>query len=180
MKNKLFTHLISTCLVITFSFAVANDLPIESNVPGGVVIVPIKSKDRPKAFFYDRKVMVIGKSQNWKAIVGIPLKIELGEHKLKVVSNSAEANYLFEGVSLKKVEDLTLITDDIIMISDIFLNDRGYLKKIDIKEFVRELDNYKASIFFEENDNFKLVITGSSLNINNSGLGDPLFNLKHH
>ena len=78
-----------------------------------------------------------------------------------------KANYLFEGVSLKKVEDLTLITDDIIMIGDIFLNDRGYLKKIDIKEFVRELDNYKASIFFEENDNFKLVITGSSLNINN-------------
>ena len=98
MKNKLFTHLISTCLVITFSFAGANELPIESNVPGGVVIVPIKSKDRPKVFFYDRKVMVIGKSQNWKAIVGIPLKIELGEHKLKVVSNSAEANYLFEVV----------------------------------------------------------------------------------
>ena len=98
MKNKLFSHLISTCLVITFSFADANELPIESNVPGGVVIVPIKSKDRPKVFFYDRKVMVIGKSQNWKAIVGIPLKIELGEHKLKVVSNSAEANYLFEVV----------------------------------------------------------------------------------
>jgi len=98
MKNKLLSHLISTCLVITFGFADANELPIESNVPGGVVVIPIKSKDRPKAFFYDKKVMVIGKSQNWKAIVGIPLKIELGEHKLKVVSNSAEANYLFEVV----------------------------------------------------------------------------------
>jgi len=98
MKNKLLSHLISTCLVITFGFADANELPIESNVPGGVVVVPIKSKDRPKAFFYDKKVMVIGKSQDWKAIVGIPLKIELGEHKLKVVSNSAEANYLFEVV----------------------------------------------------------------------------------
>ena len=98
MKNKLLSHLISTCLVIRFGFADANELPIESNVPGGVVVVPIKSKDRPKAFFYDKKVMVIGKSQDWKAIVGIPLKIELGEHKLKVVSNSAEANYLFEVV----------------------------------------------------------------------------------
>jgi len=98
MKNKLLSHLISTCLVITFGFADANELPIESNVPGGVVVIPIKSKDRPKAFFYDKKVMVIGKSQDWKAIVGIPLKIELGEHKLKVVSNSAEANYLFEVV----------------------------------------------------------------------------------
>ena len=99
MKNKLLLYLISTCLVITFSFADANELPIESNVPGGVVIVPIESNDRPKAFFYDKKVMVIGESQNWKAIIGIPLKIEIGEHKLKVVSDGTEVNYLFEVVN---------------------------------------------------------------------------------
>ena len=98
MKNRLLLFLISTCLVITFSFANANELPDESNVPGGVVIIPINSKDRPKAFFYDKRVLVIGESQNWKAIIGIPLKIELGEHKLKVVSNGVEANYLFEVV----------------------------------------------------------------------------------
>ena len=98
MKNRLLVFLISTYLVITFSFANANELPDESNVPGGVVIIPINSKDRPKAFFYDKRVLVIGESQNWKAIIGIPLKIELGEHKLKVVSNGVEANYLFEVV----------------------------------------------------------------------------------
>ena len=98
MKNRLLLFLISTYLVITFSFANANELPDESNVPGGVVIIPINSKDRPKAFFYDKRVLVIGESQNWKAIIGIPLKIELGEHKLKVVSNGVEANYLFEVV----------------------------------------------------------------------------------
>ena len=73
-------------------------MPDELNAPGGVVIIPINSKDRPKAFFYDKRVLVIGESQNWKAIIGIPLKIELGEHKLKVVSNGVEANYLFEVV----------------------------------------------------------------------------------
>ena len=98
MKNRLLLFLISTYLVITFSFANTNELPDESNVPGGVVIIPINSKDRPKAFFYDKRVLVIGESQNWKAIIGIPLKIELGEHKLKVVSNGVEANYLFEVV----------------------------------------------------------------------------------
>ena len=98
MKNRLLVFLISTCLAITFSFVNANELPDELNVPGGVVIIPINSKDRPKAFFYDKRVLVIGESQNWKAIIGIPLKIELGEHKLKVVSNGVEANYLFEVV----------------------------------------------------------------------------------
>ena len=98
MKNRLLLFLISTCLAIAFSFVNANELPDELNVPGGVVIIPINSKDRPKAFFYDKRVLVIGESQNWKAIIGIPLKIELGEHKLKVVSNGVEANYLFEVV----------------------------------------------------------------------------------
>tara|TARA_B100001123_G_scaffold332194_1_gene374727 strand:+ start:88 stop:915 length:828 start_codon:yes stop_codon:yes gene_type:complete len=98
MKNRLLLFLISTCLVITFSFANANELPDESNVPGGVVIIPINSKDRPKAFFYDKRVLIIGESQNWKAIVGIPLKTELGEHKLKVVGNDFEASYIFEVV----------------------------------------------------------------------------------
>ena len=98
MKNRLLSFLISTCLAIAFSFVNANELPDELNVPGGVVIIPINSKDRPKAFFYDKRVLVIGESQNWKAIIGIPLKIELGEHKLKVVSNGVEANYLFEVV----------------------------------------------------------------------------------
>ena len=98
MKNRLLSFLISTCLAIAFSFVNANELPDELNAPGGVVIIPINSKDRPKAFFYDKRVLIIGESQNWKAIIGIPLKIELGEHKLKVVSNGVEANYLFEVV----------------------------------------------------------------------------------
>ena len=98
MKNRLLSFLISTCLAIAFSFVNANELPDELNAPGGVVIIPINSKDRPKAFFYDKRVLIIGESQNWKAIIGIPLKIELGEHKLKVVNNGVEANYLFEVV----------------------------------------------------------------------------------
>ena len=99
MKNKLVSYLILVYLAITFSFSYANELPIESNVPGGIVIVPIKSKDRPKVFFYDKKVMVVGETEDWKAVIGIPLKITLGEHKLKVISNGTEANHLFEVVN---------------------------------------------------------------------------------
>ena len=56
-------------------------------MPGGIVIVPIKSKERPKAFFYDKKVMIVGETEDWKAIIVITLKIELGEHKLKIITN---------------------------------------------------------------------------------------------
>ena len=78
-----------------------------------------------------------------------------------------KASYYFKGGNLKKVENLTLITDDIIIRGDIILDEKGFLKKIDIKEFIRELDNYQALISFEERKNIELFITGSSININN-------------
>ncbi len=78
-----------------------------------------------------------------------------------------KGKYYFQGATLKQVEDLTLITNDIIMRGDIFLNSQGYLEKINVKEFVRELDNYKALIKFADNKKFNLSITGSSVNIDN-------------
>ena len=95
MKNKLVIILISSLLTL-ISPSYVNSLPIESNVPGGIVIIPIQTENKPKAFFYNKKVMVIGKRNNWKAIIGIPLKIETGEHRLKVINNGTESNYLFE------------------------------------------------------------------------------------
>ena len=95
MKNKLVIILISSLLTL-ISPSYVNSLPIESNVPGGIVIIPIQTENNPKAFFYNKKVMVIGERNNWKAIIGIPLKIETGEHRLKVINNGTESNYLFE------------------------------------------------------------------------------------
>ena len=98
MKNKSIS-LIILYLVTIFNFTYAYEFPIESNVPGGVVIIPIKTENKPEVFFYDKKVMVIGENKNWNAIVGIPLKIELGEHKLKVINDGIGANYLFDVVN---------------------------------------------------------------------------------
>ena len=98
MKNKSIS-LVILYLVTIFNFTYAYEFPIESNVPGGVVIIPIKTENKPEVFFYDKKVMVIGENKNWNAIVGIPLKIELGEHKLKVINDGIEANYLFDVVN---------------------------------------------------------------------------------
>ena len=66
MKNKLISYLILVHLIITFSFSNANELPTESNVPGGIVIVPIKSKDRPKAFFTIKKLWLLEKLETGK------------------------------------------------------------------------------------------------------------------
>jgi len=82
-------------------------------------------------------------------------------------SGFLKAKYYFEGINLKKVENLSLVTNDIIMRGDIFLDSKGYLKKINILEFIRELDNYRAKILFQENDKFKVEISGSSLDIDN-------------
>ena len=98
MKNKSIS-LVILYLVTIFNFTYAYEFPIESNVPGGVVIIPIKTENKPEVFFYDKKVMVIGENKNWNAIVGIPLKIELGEHKLKVINDGIGANYLFDVVN---------------------------------------------------------------------------------
>lgn len=96
MKNK-FLYLTLTLLLTTSSINVfALELPKEATVPGGIAIISIQADDKPKAWFYDRKVMVIGSSNAWKAIVGIPLTAKAGTHELKVKSNGVETNYKFD------------------------------------------------------------------------------------
>lgn len=77
-------------------YANALELPKESTVPGGVAIISIQTEDKPEAWFYDRKVMIVGESNNWKAVIGIPLSAKAGTHSLKVKSNGVETNYKFD------------------------------------------------------------------------------------
>jgi len=93
MINKLILY-IYVLTVIPVVHAL--ELPTESTVPGGLAIISIQTEERPEAFFYDRKVMVVGSSENWKAIVGIPLSAKVGKHKLLVRNNDIESNFIFE------------------------------------------------------------------------------------
>ncbi len=94
MKNNLYIYLFSLYFICINTYATT--LPQEATVPGGIAIISINTKDKPEAFFYDRKVMVLGKTEDWKAVVGIPLTAEVGMHKLKVVSNGVKTDYQFE------------------------------------------------------------------------------------
>lgn len=96
MKNNFYILAITVFLSTFISVVNALELPTESTVPGGLAIISIQLEEKPEAFFYDRKVMMIGSSNNWKAIVGIPLSAKAGTHELLVKSSGIETNYKFE------------------------------------------------------------------------------------
>jgi murein DD-endopeptidase MepM/ murein hydrolase activator NlpD len=96
MKNKLLKLTIIIFALTVITSVNALDLPTESTVPGGLAIISIQAEDKPEAFYYERKVMMVGSSDNWKAIVGIPLSAHTGTHNLHVKNNGIETVYKFE------------------------------------------------------------------------------------
>ena len=94
MKNK-FLVIFNVFLLITIAKS-GYAMPTESAVPGGVVILPINTADKPNVTFYDRKVMVIGEPNDWQAIVGIPLTAEVGNHNINIKSGELNTSMQFE------------------------------------------------------------------------------------
>lgn len=74
------------------SSGTAPQLPIQSLVPGGVLVrsLAASSDVRPLATFEGRRVMVLKEGAEWLAIVGIPLSARPGPARL-LVSDSARA-----------------------------------------------------------------------------------------
>jgi len=82
MIKSIFTTL---CLLTSIS-VFATNLPEQSSVPGGLVIVPLSSAGEAKpAVTYNKKpVMVVEDNEQWLAIVGVPLKAKAGTQYIKV------------------------------------------------------------------------------------------------
>lgn len=104
---------ISTLLVLLFVVGNAHaiELPESSNVPGGVVVVPLylDGQAMPSATFQDRKVMVIRDNNRWLAITGIPLKLKPGEYQLTTVADGKTNHYPIKVVDKKyPVQRLTI------------------------------------------------------------------------
>jgi murein DD-endopeptidase MepM/ murein hydrolase activator NlpD len=96
MKNRLLSFSLYICASAVISVVHALELPTESTVPGGIAIISIQTEQKPDAYFYDRKVMVVGTPEDWKAIVGIPLSAKVGTHELQINNNDIETSYKFE------------------------------------------------------------------------------------
>lgn len=95
MKTK-FVLLVLSIYASALSVVNALELPTESAVPGGIAIISIHTPEKPEAYFHERRVMVVGSSDNWKAIVGIALTEKTGTQTLTVKSEDIATNYKFE------------------------------------------------------------------------------------
>ncbi|MCB1623306.1 MAG: peptidoglycan DD-metalloendopeptidase family protein [Pseudomonadales bacterium] len=74
--------------------AQADDLPRQSAVPGGVVIVPLgpATSAAPMAWFGGAHVLVTQRNDEWQAVVGIPLSTEPGEQHLLVTNTRLDGS----------------------------------------------------------------------------------------
>lgn len=147
IKNN-FSFLFTILLFISFnSFATTLALPTESTVPGGIAIIDINTKEKPEAWFYDHKVMVVGNPKDWKAIVGIPLSAKVGLHEILIKNNEIETNYKFE-ITDKEYEAQYLTIKNKRKVNP---------NKQDMSRIVKEKELIsKAKLHWSENENITL------------------------
>ena len=81
-------NIINILLLFTPLLAHAS-LPKSSNVPGGVALVALgkvsAKSDKPQAWLGEQAVLVTADKKKWVAVVGLPLDIQPGTHKLNVI-----------------------------------------------------------------------------------------------
>jgi murein DD-endopeptidase MepM/ murein hydrolase activator NlpD len=74
--------------VLTFPLLAHASLPISSNVPGGVAVVPLGSAaagaNKPQTWFREQPVLVTSDHDQWYAVVGLPLDTAPGTYDLSV------------------------------------------------------------------------------------------------
>lgn len=85
-------------MTVYCAFAAAvQALPAESRVPGGIAFVEVPGgSEPPKVVFDGRRCAVVRQGEKWIAVVGLPLAIKTGTHKLKVGGAQSAAEVAFE------------------------------------------------------------------------------------
>lgn len=108
MIISLFIRVSVTCLLFLAStvFVVAEMLPRANPVPGGIAIVPLNSASEPtpKAYFGKRRVLVRKNHAYWEAVIGLPLSLKPGQHKLSLKLPAGKSITREFSVSAKKYE----------------------------------------------------------------------------
>jgi murein DD-endopeptidase MepM/ murein hydrolase activator NlpD len=107
--------------VLAFAFAFAfpglahASLPLSSNVPGGVAIIPLGSvstgTDTPQTWLGDQPVLVTSDHGLWYAVVGLPLDVTPGSHELRVKIGGVTTTLDFE-VNTKKYPEQHITLED--------------------------------------------------------------------
>lgn len=83
------------CIALAPIPAAADELPQPRSVPGGVALIDLGPSARPPGVrFGTEPVLVVGDSERWTAVVGLPLKTEPGTGQLVVQREGAEDEQL--------------------------------------------------------------------------------------
>jgi murein DD-endopeptidase MepM/ murein hydrolase activator NlpD len=60
-------------------------LPLTRAIPGGVQVIALgEQADKPEVYFEKRRVMVIRDNGQWHAVIGLPLSLKPGSHRIEV------------------------------------------------------------------------------------------------
>lgn len=90
----------------TFKFATAEIFPAAAPVPGGIAIVDLKSdfNEQTKVFYGKKRILTRKINNTWQAVIGLPLKIKTGMHKIKIINAMGEKKYQYFSVTNKNYE----------------------------------------------------------------------------
>ena len=98
-------YLFSFLTIINFQIY-AIDYPTVNAVPGGIAVINLNNTytKSNKVFFNKKRVLVKQNKSGWEAIVGLPLKIKSGTHKISVIDANGNIKYSEFSVSDKAYE----------------------------------------------------------------------------
>lgn len=98
-------------------------------VPGGVQEIPLNistNESCPRAYYDDRRVLIIEQGNEWTAIVGIPLQATPGQHQLQVKHRKktytinfevTEKKYPSEKIQIQNQRQVTPLEEDLELIA---------------------------------------------------------------
>lgn len=84
-----------TLFALFFSQAFAINYPTINPVPGGIAVVDLGNTftNTTKVFFNKKRILVKQGENGWQAIIGLPLKIKTGKHKVSIVDSKGNKKY---------------------------------------------------------------------------------------
>jgi murein DD-endopeptidase MepM/ murein hydrolase activator NlpD len=123
-------HLLSWLAAASFAapaLASTANLPRESRVPGGIAFIEVPGgESAPTVAFDGHRAAVIKREDAWVAVVGLPLSVESGEHKLSVETSEgvvevpfrvAEKRYRTQHLTIKNPRQVNPAPDDLARIA---------------------------------------------------------------
>lgn len=103
IKKLLF---ISIFALVTLTNVTAETFPTASPVPGGIAIIDLDPdfNEQEKVYFWKKRILTRKTNNTWQAVVGLPLKIKAGIHKIKITSAQGGNKYQEFSVHSKDYE----------------------------------------------------------------------------